>query len=243
MTHFITRHSPRTLAPLLVAVALLAPLSTTQAQSFCASDDQSQPMQLMERFINADCDSCWTDPATPRPDIGAVALDWVVPGNQGDEAPLSAVARPDALVRLEALGESIPGKTMTTIRVAKGLQGATLRVAHGLPLAGYLGASIELKPIPAMAKKQRLTPWLALVETLPAGTEGSPVARNLVRNLLQPLWDGRKQLLKTEQDRFFETRSMNIPPASNPDRLRVIGWVEDEKGQVLTAAQSGCAAP
>ena len=36
---------------------------------------------------------------------------------------------------------------------------------------------------------------------------------------------------------------MNIAPAANPERLRVIGWVEDEKGQVLTAAQSRCVAP
>ena len=36
---------------------------------------------------------------------------------------------------------------------------------------------------------------------------------------------------------------MNIAPAASPDRLRVIGWVEDEKGQVLAAAQSRCAAP
>ena len=93
------------------------------------------------------------------------------------------------------------------------------------------------------ANAQAQSFWLALVETLPVGTEGSPVERNLVRNMLQRIWDGRKQLLKDEQNRFFETRSMNIAPAANPDRLRVIGWVEDEKGQVLTAAQSRCAAP
>ncbi len=197
----------------------------------------------MERFINADCSDCWTDPATNRPAANVIALDWVIPGNQGDDAPLSAVATRDALARLEVLKESVPAKTMTTIHPVKGVRGSTLRVAHGLPVADYLGASIELKPIPAVAKQHRLTSWLALVETLPAGTEGSPVERNLVRNLLQSLWGGRKQLSKTEQNRFFEIRSMNIAPAANPDRLRVIGWVEDEKGRVLIAAQSRCQTP
>ncbi|MGH6638353.1 MAG: hypothetical protein ACREBY_07080, partial [Polaromonas sp.] len=105
-----------------------------------------------------------------------------------------------------------------------------------------LGASIELKPIPAAAKQQRWTAWLALVETLPMGTEGSPTERNLVRNLLQSTWDGRKSLSKTEQNRFFEARSMHIASGASPRRLRVIGWVEDEKGRVLVAAQSRCAA-
>ena len=231
---------------LLMAMALLAAASGAQAQSFCASDGQPQPVRLMERFINANCDSCWTDPATPQPGAGGVALDWVVPGDKGDDAPLSAVATRDALARLEALGQKVPAKAKTTTRPVTGLRDATLRVAHGLPLADYLGASIELKPIPAAAKTSKAQPWtawLALVETLPVGTEGSPTARNLVRNLLQSTWDGHKPLSETEQNRFFEARSMHIAPGAHPSRLRVIGWVEDGKGQVLAAAQSRCETP
>ncbi len=212
------------------------------AQSFCASDGQPRPVQLLERFINADCDSCWTDPATPRAGPRALALDWVLPGSRGDDAPLSSVARRDALARLEALGQGAPAASHHRSHAVKGLKGATLRVAHGLPVADYLGASIELKPIPAAARKQRWTSWLALVETLPAGTEGSPTERNLVRNLLQSTWDGRKQLSKTEQNRFFEARSMAIAPGAKPSRLRVVGWVEDDKGRVLAAAESRCQA-
>lgn len=235
-----TPASALALTSLLTAVAVLALMPSAQAQSFCASDGQPRPVQLLERFINANCDSCWTDPATPKAGKGQLALDWVVPGDQGDDAPLSAVASRDALARLEALGQKVPAKARTRTHPVTGLRGATLRVAHGLPLADYLGASIELKPIPAAAKQQRWTAWLALVETLPAGTEGSPTERNLVRNLLQSTWDGRKPLSKTEQNRFFESRSMNIAADANPNRLRVIGWVEDEKGQVRVAAQSRC---
>ncbi len=228
---------------LLTAITLLAPLGGAQAQSFCASDGQPRPVQLLERFINADCDSCWTDPATPKAGPRAVALDWVLPGSKGDDAPLSSVATRDALARLQALRQAPPAASLNLSQPVRGLKGSTLRVAHGLALADYIGASIELKPVPAAAKKQPWTYWLALVETLPAGTEGSPTERNLVRNLLQSTWDNRKPLLKTEQNRFFEARSMGIAQAANPTRLRVIGWLEDEKGRLLTAAQSRCIVP
>ena len=225
---------------LLSAAALLLPAPALYAQSFCASDGQPRPLQLMERFINADCETCWADPATPTAGAGVLALDWVLAGSKGDEAPLSAVATRDAELRLQALDEAAPAVSSARTRAVKKMPASTLRVAQGLPLANYLGASIELKPIPASAKKQQWTSWLALVETLPAGTEGSPVERNLVRNLLQSNWDGRKPLSKGERNRFFESRSMTIAPGANPDRLRVIGWVEDEKGSVVAAAQARC---
>ena len=53
------------------------------AQSFCGSDGQPVPVQLMERFINADCGNYWSDPATPQPGLRAVALDWIIPGGLG----------------------------------------------------------------------------------------------------------------------------------------------------------------
>ncbi|MEO7954144.1 MAG: hypothetical protein ABIR35_08660 [Polaromonas sp.] len=225
---------------LFATAALLVLACPVHAQSFCASDGQPRPVQLMERLINADCETCWTDPATPTAGAGVLALDWVAPGSKGDEAPLSTVASADASLRLHALGEAVPAGSSVRKRPVKWISASTLRVAHGLPVADYLGASIELKPIPVSAKKQQWTSWLALVETLPAGTEGSPIERNLVRNLLQSNWDGHRQLSKNEQNRFFESRSMSIARAANPNRLRVIGWVEDEKGQVVAAAQSRC---
>jgi hypothetical protein len=229
------------MASFMAALLALAPAGQAWAQSFCASDGQPKPTQLLERFINANCDNCWADPATPKAGAGQLTLDWVLPGDKGDEAPLSAVAAREALDRLAALQLSPPAQTLASTLPVKGLKGATLRVAHGLPLSGYLGASIELKPIPAAAKGRQWTAWLALVETLPAGTEGSPVERNLVRNVLQTPWDGRKPLAKDAPRRFFDARSMSIAPGANPERMRVVGWVEDDKGRVLAAAQSHCA--
>lgn len=226
--------------------ACLAPLQPVSAQSFCASDGQSRPVQLMERFINADCDTCWQDPATPKASDKHAVLDWIVPndvGGKGDDAPLSAVASRDGLSRLVLLNKDMPRETLTVthpVRQLKGMSGSTLRVAHGLPFSSYLGTSIELKPVPPTAKQQRWTAWLALVETLPAGTEGSPVARNLVRNAYQAAWSGGSNPSALAPNRFFDARSMSVAQGANPDKLRVIGWVEDAKGHVLAAAQSRC---
>lgn len=218
-------------------IAIWWPLHAA-AQSFCASDGQPQPLQLVERFINADCATCWTNTSTNQPAARAVALDWVLPGSLGDEAPLAAVASRDGLVRMEALQQAPPNASAVVVRPIQGSPAKTLRVAHGLPVSDYLGVSIELKPAPSPAKAW--IAWLALVETLPAGTEGSPVERNLVRNLLSRTLDKPEQLSKTEQKRFFESRSMYIAPGVKADRLRVIGWLENDKGQVIAAAQSRC---
>lgn len=220
---------------------LLAPLQNALAQSSCASDGQPRPLRLLERFINADCENCWQDPATVKAKAGDAVLDWVIPGSKGDDAALSAVASREGLDRLAALKKTVPPDAGSSTLPVKGIKNTTLRVAHGIALSGYTGASIELKPVPAAARGQQLTSWLALVETIPQGTEGSPVERNLVRNVLQSSWDGRKPLAKTEQNRFFESRAMSVAQGVNADRLRVIGWVEDAKGRVLVAAQSVCA--
>ena len=199
----------------------------------------------MERFTNADCADCWRDPATAKAVPGTAVLDWVLPGAQGDDAPLSAVASGDSALRLEAIGEPMPRtSTVKTSPVTPqaALKKSVLRVARGLALSGYIGASIELKPAPTQAKAARVTAWLALVETLPAGLEGSPVERNLVRNMFQSNWNLRKKLSKSEQNHWFDQRSMSVTEGVSPDRLKVIGWVQDDQGRILAAAQSMCSA-
>jgi hypothetical protein len=222
-----------------VLAACLTP--PAHAQSSCSSDGQARPAALVERFINADCRDCWSDAATARTRRGGVALDWVLPGSQGEDAPLSAVASRDGLKRLESLGLAPPtdSSSQATAIAARG----RLRVAHGLPVSGYIGASVELQRLPPAGTPAPWTAWLALVETIPAGTEGSPVPRNLVRNLLQPLWDGRKQLSKDERSGWRESRTMDIPAGTDPARLRVVGWVQDADGRVFAAAQSRCIPP
>nr|MDP2190690.1 hypothetical protein [Rhodoferax sp.] len=212
-----------------------------RAQSSCSSDGQSRPVALLERFINADCADCWTDPLSSRSGRGELALDWVLPGKRGDEAPLSVVATRDALKRLEVLGLPTPAGNASRKTPVDGGSG-TLRVAHGVPVSAYIGASIAFRDTPRKNAGQSWTAWLALVETIPAGTEGTPIPRNLVRNLVQATWTGREKLSKEEQIHLIETRSMDVPPGMNTERAKVIGWVQDGQGRVIAAAQSRCTA-
>jgi hypothetical protein len=215
--------------------ALLLGLAAAQAQSICASDGQPAPAGLLERFINADCEGCWTDVRVPRPARGEVALDWIVPGSHGEDAPLSAAAREEGAERLVALGEAVPRHDSARRQRRQG-PAARLRVAQGLPYNGYLGVSIEWHG----AGPGQWRAFLALVETLPAGSERNPVERNLVRNVLVLDWDSRSA------DRggpWREARPMNIPEGANPDRLRLVGWVQDARGRIRGIAQSRCAPP
>jgi hypothetical protein len=228
----MTNNLSRLMVP---AVVLALHAGGLHAQSSCSSDGQPRPVGLLERFINADCEVCWSGAGAARPRAGELALDWIVPGSRGDDAPLSAAASRDALSRLEALRRPVPRRAATSQVRLQGAAGQ-LRVALGLPFNGYIGTSIELKP----ADRGPWKAWLLLVETIPAGTDGTPVARNLVRNALQPPWDGTRPLSKEEQQRLFESRPMSIPEGANPNRLSVVGWVEDPRGHIRAIAQSRC---
>lgn len=229
---------------LLLVTCLSAGLAPgAWAQSFCASDGQATPLALVERFLSADCEACWSAPQTLKPSPRTLTLDWIVPSAQGDEAPLSAAANRDARMRLEALGRLAPTTSSITSTQVVGGRANRLRVAQGVPVGGYIGASIELKTTLMPRRQEALSAWLVLVETIPAGVEGSPLERNLVRNVLLSTWNKPDQLSKTEQVVLHEMRPLNIPPGAAPERLRAVGWVQDARGRVLAAAQSVCAPP
>jgi hypothetical protein len=220
---------PRAALPATIfALALASAGSAVHAQASCSSDKQLSPAALVERFTNADCDTRWADAGTRRTGRSELPLDWIVPGARGDDAPLAIAARRDALERLQALGRGRP-LPIDTVRGARQPGAGSLRVAHGLPFNGYIGTSIEMRAIGGGP----WTAWLALVEALPAGTEGSPVERNLVRNLLQLPWPAGP-------GRHFEARPMAIPEGTHPDRLRVVGWVEDGRGAIRAISASRC---
>lgn len=231
---------PWRLRPILFLLLALCCALPAQAQSSCASDGQPVPTALLERFIDADCESCWRQPPATATDMTSLSIDWITPGERGDEATLSAAATRDALARLAHLGLKAPAQEMNhQTRVESPRTG--LRVAHGLAVNDYIGVSIEFR-LPRQRKPPSgpLSAWLLLVETLPAGSEGSPIARNMVRNTFQPLWNMSRKLSKKERLVFQEFRPMRIPPGARPERLRVVGWVEDAQGQIIAAAQSRC---
>lgn len=232
----------RAAARLAGCLALAALISTlpAQAQSLCSSAGVTPPPALLERFVSADCASCWTDPATPPTPADALALDWIMPTSAGEAAPLSAVARRDTLERLEALQLAPPTSQSSHTTRVLGWPGASLRVEHGVAVGRYVGASIELTLPARAAVRWPLHAWLGLVESLPAGTEGSPVPRDLVRNTLQPIWNLGDALLNSEQMSFKEFRAMNLPEGASFERLHLVGWVQDGNGQVGVAAVSSC---
>jgi hypothetical protein len=220
---------PRILLPVLAALALSLPgWRGAAAQSACTSDKLPQPVALVERFINADCEACWSDPDTPAAKPNELALDWVLPGSKGDDAPLATVARRDGLARLKALGRAAPARS-DSLRTRRHGLNPRLRIAQGPALNDYIGTSIELKGSFAPARA-----WLVLVEALPAGTEGSPVARNLVRNVFQPDWERASRAPRKE------ARAMQIHEGAKPSRLRLVALVEDTRGRLAALAQTAC---
>jgi hypothetical protein len=100
--------------------------------------------------------------------------------------------------------------------------------------------SISLTLPQGTAPAWPLSGWLVLTETLPSGTEGSPIPRYLIRNAFQPLWNKGEQLSNTGIIRFDELRAMSVPEGAHAGRLAVAGWIQDAHGRILAAAQSVC---
>ena len=108
-----------------------------------------------------------------------------------------------------------------------------LRLAQGTAFNDYVGASIEL----SSPGRNGWTAWLLLVERLPAGTEGSPVARNLVRNAFRPDW-GRPPARPPA--RLAETRTMQIREGAQADRLRLVAVLHDGRGRIRAITPTEC---
>ena len=223
----------------LLIVIFLLQSAFAMAQSSCSSDKTVAVKTIYERFTNADCEACWTKPFITGK-LG-VTLDWLAPSPAGDDAPLSAAANRDALLRLENLKIALP-KEQNIVKTGVASSGYKIRVAHGLAVAGYIGASIELKQFPKnLSATKNLTAVLLLTETIPKGTADSPIERTLVRNMLIEPWVVTSASAKKSVKQVILTRRpLSIPAGVNPDNLHVFGWVQDSAGRVLTAAQSLC---
>ncbi len=202
------------------------------ARALCTSDGVAQPAAVLERFINADCEACWRDPATPRAGRDTVVLDWVLPGRQGEQAPLATVASTDAQERLYFLGAQEPEQA-AAFTLRRSGDAPQVRVAQGQAFNDYIGTSLELRKGGGEAWRG----WLMLVESLPAGTEGSPVARNLVRNVFRPDWH---RPAARAPGRMAEARAMQIHEGANPERLRLVAVIHDQRGRIRAIARTEC---
>lgn len=183
------RFSSPSIAALGTALLLALAAPAAWAQAFCSSDGQAAPVALVERFLSADCESCWSSTPVDVAAANELALDWIVPSARGDDAPLSAAASRDSAARLAALGlealSSIESRRHAIAAPRAGGKGRQpLRVAHGLPFNDYLGASLTLDWPRSAQRQAPPQAWLVLIETVPAGADGTPVERNLVRNVV-----------------------------------------------------------
>lgn len=211
-----------------IALILLAPLA---AQALCTSDEVPPVATLVERFIRADCLPCWRERTAPAPGADTLVLDWIVPGPQAGGAAPARAASEDAIERLKWLRRPAPA-TMDTVTSRREGKPLNLRIAHGEAFNDYIGTSMELQ----QAGGQAWQAWLLLVERLPAGADGSPEARNVVRKVFRPDW----QRGERGPGGLEETRSMQVPVWMRPERVRLVSVLQDGQGRIRAITQTDC---
>ncbi len=218
---------PRLPASIALSILALAFMSASHAAQAQPANGCAAPRVLVERFISADCEACWSNGKAPGGE--ALALDWVVPTKSGEDAPLAAAAIADATSRAGAVSASSTGERRHALRRSGEFD---LVVEDGPAWNGYIAAQVHVERHvgrSTLATTDGAVAYLALVERVRAGEEGSPVERTLVRNLAGPL------PLDSGAARVTHLRAFRIPPGSKPARLTAIGWVELPGGVVLAA--------
>jgi hypothetical protein len=240
----------RLLAKPLVAVAVVlvctgagALVSATAAQRNACPAAQAAPV---ERLFSADCADCWSAPASPiapaapgaaTPGPATWQFDWITPGSDG--APLAAGALPEAADRLARLGLTLAGTSQTLQQrraAAPPLSGLRINAASGPAWQGYFGVQLTLQTSPRTALPAGSTAWLALVEQVPAGSDGTPIARSLLRSVAGPLPLTTLQPGKP----LTHLRALRWPTSAEPTRLQARAWVEGPDGRLLAVAADAC---
>jgi len=155
-------------------------------------------------------------------------LDWIVPSAYGDEAPLSAAAFAEAADRAGALPTDATMQRRHALAPSAGLH---VSVQDGPAWNGYIGLQLSVERLAGTLPRGAVG-YLALVENVPAGTEGTPIARQLVRSVVGPL-----PLDAGGPKRIDHLRALRIPLGSKPARLTAVGWIEAPAGKVIAAAQ------
>lgn len=210
-------------------LAGLAALMSTAA--LAAPPCPSAPSHWAERAIPADCLDCWQAEAAALPPR-TLALDWIVPA--GEDAPMAVAALPEAAQRFGPGTPPAPPQPLPAVP-----RGVSLSVASGLGWNGYIALNFDLRQPADRRWPDGAQGWVALVERVPRGSDGSGADRRLVRALAGPLTlsppPGRT-LLK-------HLVAVRLPDNARPERFAAVGWIADARGAVLLAADStapGC---
>jgi hypothetical protein len=226
----------------ILGVALAALATVCARHAWAAGDAPAAPSAdcaaihaaVVERFIGADCADCWARSPATLPQPGQWLLDWIVPSARGDDAPLSPAAPGEASARARratgaALAEGASVEHASARRSATALR---LSVVAGPAWNGYFG--VQLDASGALPKGSMA--WIALVESVGAGTDGTPVARQLVRTVAGPF--ELPELRSGRPARVLQ--AMRWPETSKPERLRARAWIERPDGRMLAMAGERC---
>lgn len=197
-------------------------------------DGCAAPRVLLERFVPADCEACWRSGEAPTD--APLVLDWIVPGARGDDAALVAAAVPEALPRAGALPASRTLERRHALRPASEL---AVSVEDGPAWNGYIAAQVrvdrhtdEHSARGTKARSAKAVVYLALVEQVRAGEEGTSVDHLLVRSVVGPL------SLEPGEAVVTHLHAFRIPQGSKPARLTAVGWVELPGGAVIAATRA-----
>jgi hypothetical protein len=196
------------------------------------------PTLMVERVLSAACAACWSAPPAWSPPPTALVLDWVVPASE--DAALQPVALPEALSRWPeaGTGPAADRAFATAHRVwpLAARRGAPrLVVQDGPAWNGYLGLSLRITR-PDGAAGTDWSAWqghVALVESVPAGDEGSATARQLVRGVVGPL---TLAPLATQRQLTY-LQAMRVPDRGQAGRWTTVGWLS-HRGEPRVAARA-----
>ena len=215
--------------------ALLAPV-----RAACLPE---MPQVMLERFISADCARCWeVTPPNPAPNRAAIALDWIVPAPPGSDAALAAAALLEAAPRAAREGRIESNEALTRSHPLPASSALQIEVEDGPAWNGYIGLAMTVRYKATRPLPKGLSAWLALVERIDAGSDGTPVDRLLVRTVIGPL--ALDALAKREPAEHL--RAVRLPETGKAERLASVGWVEAANGRVIALGHSmalHCPAP
>ena len=226
---------PLTLA--WVCNGVIAAQSAPKAPNGPGTACPSARAATLERLFSADCADCWSAPGNAQPGPTPWRFDWITPGADG--APLAAGALPEAADRVARLGFELPGASQTLQQsraAAPPLAGLQIKASSGPAWQGYFGVQLTLQTTSAAALPAGSTAWLALVEQVSAGSDGTPVARSLLRSVAGPLPLNTLQAGKP----ITHLRALRWPASAEPTRLQARAWIEGPDGRLLAVAADAC---
>ena len=221
----------------ILGAGLWAAGAAFAAQAVAPAACPTRDAAVVEQFISADCPDCWAA-AAPVAAAGQWRLDWISPTSV--EAPLSAAALVESAERAQRAGGPAPvAQQMLTTRsrLAPPPQRLSLSVAVGPAWHGYFGVQADI----GGSAPPDSTLWLALVEAIPAGSDHSQVARELVRSVAGPLTtSGPAVTGKIRPKTFNHLRAMRWPDIAQAERLQARAWLEAADGSLLAFASPPC---